>query len=100
MLTRVRIWQLMLYELIVAVCATAILGFLVHYPDITRRPMPPPKSLFFVLIFVLSLVVLTLAVVGVRSSQANTALVIFCSVAIWLLGCYGLVFEWINTFGT
>ncbi len=100
MLTRVRIWQLMLCEFVVAVCVTTILGFLVHYPDVTRRPMPPPKSLFFSLICILSLLVLASVAVGVRSSHANTALVIFCSVAIWLIGCYGLVFVWINTFGT
>jgi hypothetical protein len=100
MLRRVRIWQLILCEIAAALLATALLVVFIHFPDVARRPMPPPKSLFFGLIAFLSLVVLTSAAVGVRISRTGRAVVIVLSIAVWLLGCYALLFVWINTFGT
>ena len=100
MLKRIGIWQVVGLQLLVAALATAALVLFVHYPDVSRRPSPPPKSLFFALIAVVTVAAAALAGAGIRSPQADTALALLFTIVLWLLSCYALVFVWINTFGT
>ncbi len=100
MLTRIRTWQVLAWHLLLAACATGALAHIIHFPDVARRPMPPPKTLFFTCVILFSIATLGFRLAGVRSAQADTGVVLLGTGILWLLGCYGLVFVWINTFGT
>ena len=99
MLTRIRIWHVVGLQLLVAALATAALALFVDYPDVTRRPTPPPKTLFFALIAAVTVAAAALAAAGMRSPQADTALILLFTIVLWLVSCYALAFVWINTFG-
>lgn len=90
----------MLSQFLLAASATAVLACVIHFPDVAHRPVTPPAKLLFFLLLAISIAIITLAVVGTRSARANTAIVLCCSLILWLLGCYGLIFVWVNTFGT
>jgi hypothetical protein len=95
-----RTWQIMLSQLLLTVAATVCLVFAIHFPDVTRRPTPPPTNVLFLLLLSVAVGAITFALVGVRSTKAHTGIVVWSSLILWLLGCYALIFVWINTFGT
>jgi hypothetical protein len=76
------------------------LAVMLHYPDSARRPQPPSCGLAVGLILFVSVAVLALLVLGLRSGEASNAGMITSTIAIWLLGSYALVFIFINTYGT
>ena len=90
----------MLSQFLLAAFATAVLACIIHFPDVARRPTPPPTKLLFSLLIAISIAIIAFAVVGARSARAHTAIVLWCSLVLWLLGCYALIFVWFNTFGT
>jgi drug/metabolite transporter (DMT)-like permease len=95
-----RTWQITLSQLLFAIGAVALLASIIHFPDVARRPMPPPSGVFFFLLILVSAAILAFAIVGARSARVNTKIVFWSSLILWLLGCYALAFVWINTFGT
>lgn len=90
----------MLSQLLVTVAATVYLVFTVHFPDVTRRPTPPPTNVLFFLLISVVLGAMTFALVGATSPKAHTRIVLWSSLILGLLGCYALLFVWVNTFGT
>ncbi len=100
MLKRIGIWQVIALQLAVAAISTLCLAGFIHFPDVSRRPSPPPTKLMFALLVGLPLVLATLAAMSVRRSRADTAVVAVFSLLLWFLGYYGLMFVWINTYGT
>jgi len=98
--TRIRTWQILGVHFALATTAVITLISVVHYPDVTRRPMPPPATLFFQLLIAYSIASMGLMSVGVLAASAHTRVCLIFGAIIWLLGSYGLVFVWINTFGT
>ena len=55
---------------------------------------------FFGLLGGMSLVVLGLFAAGIGPSIRRTLGALIVSAVVWLLASYGLVFIWINTYGT
>jgi hypothetical protein len=100
MLSRIRIWQVMALQVAIGGLSAFCLAAVLHYPDVARRPQPPSCGLAVGLMLFLSAGVLALLALGVRSPKVSTAGVITSTIAVWLLGCYALVFIFINTYGT
>jgi hypothetical protein len=95
-----RTWQIILSQLFLTVSAAVYLVFTVHFPDVTRRPIPPPTNVLFTLLIWVALGAITFAFVGATSTKAHTGIVLWSSLVFGLLGCYALLFIWVNTFGT
>src|SRR5881392_3568372 len=100
MLARIRTWHVLVGPLLFAVVATALLGLVVHFPDVARRPEPPPQELFFILFCVTPILLMLFAAAGVRSPNAKSWVALLSAVSGWVLTWYGLMFVWLNTFGS
>ena len=100
MLARIRTSQILAVHVALATAAIITLVSVVHYPDVTRRPMPPPANVFFALLIAYSIASLGVMTAGVLGTSAHTRSCLVVGGILWVLGCYGLVFVWINTFGT
>lgn len=95
-----RTWQIMVSQLLVTVAATVYLVFTVHFPDVTHRPTRAPTNVLFSLLILVTLGAMTFALVGAADKKAHTVIILWSSLIFWLLGCYALMFVWVNTFGT
>ena len=95
-----RAWQVILLQFLLTVAATAHLVFAVHFHDVKLRPTSPPTNVVIVLLLLVTLGALTFALVGATSTKAHTGIVLWGTLILWLLGCYALMFVWVNTFGT
>jgi len=100
MLNLMRTWQITLSQLFFAIGAAVFLALIIHFPDVARRPTPPPSGVFFSLLTLVSVAILAFAIVGACSTKVNTKIVFWSSLVLWLFGCYALTLVWINTFGT
>jgi hypothetical protein len=100
MLARITTIQVIGCQIISASIAVLVLALSVHFPDWHRRPEPQPAALFLTILISFSIVLALLAAAGVRSQRASKLVVGIAVVIVWLLGLYGLIFVWINTYGT
>ena len=96
----IRTWHVLIGSLLVAIATTVLLALVVHFPDITRRPEPPPQELFFTVFCVSPILLMLLAAMGVRSPNAKSWVALLCGISGWVLTWYGLMFVWLNTFGS
>ncbi len=93
-------WQLMISQLVIGLVSVLLLAFVIRYPDSAHRPMPQPGQLLLALIVADTVAIITLGGAGVQSMEAKTATAIISTVLVWLFTLYGLIFVWINTYGT
>lgn len=100
MFLRIRTWHVLVGPLLVAIAATVLLALVVHFPDVARRPERPPQELFLILFCITPILVMLLAVIGVRSPNAKSWVALLCGISGWVLTWYGLMFVWLNTFGS
>jgi len=100
MLTHIRTWQVLLSQLAVVVAATVGFALFVHFPDVARRPEPPPGVLFLVVFSVTTVLLIFLGAAGVRSPDARSWIAIVSAIVLWCFACYSLMFVWLNTFGS
>ena len=98
MLTRIRFWHIFVAQVFAGAAFVSILALVIHFPDVARRPNPPPVA--GLVLFVL----MTIALVGMHwlyiRIHAHTAVATVVTVLVWLVAIYGFVFVWINTYGT
>ena len=100
MLSRIRTWQVMALQVAIGALSPFCLALMLHYPDSARRPQPPSCALAVGLMLFVSVGVLALLALGLRSGEASNVGVIASTIALWLLSSYALVFIFINTYGT
>jgi hypothetical protein len=100
MLSRIRTWQVVAVQLVIGILSILFLAMAIHYSDVVSRPEPQSgKVLLGFLVFV-SAGFLAVLAAGVRSEKAHTVSVVASTIVVWFLALYGLVFIWINTYGT
>jgi|SRR5579884_2705407 len=100
MLSQIRTWQVLASQMAVAVVVTVLFALVVHFPNLACRPDPPPSALFLVLFCATPLLVMLLAAAGARSPRAKSWLVLSFAILAWCATWYGLLFVWLNTFGS
>jgi hypothetical protein len=100
MLTHPRTWQVIALQMATGILSAVVLAVFLHFPDAARRPEPQSGRVFLAFWLFVSVGILTLLAIGVRSSEASRARVIISTIAVWLLASYALIFLWINTYGT
>src|SRR5436853_335088 len=98
MLQRINTWQVIVLQLAIGCVSTLLLAAVIHFPHDLRRPMPPPAWLLFSLIIFVTVGIIAFAGAGVRSTRAQTAVVILSAIILWLVAFYGLWFVWVNTY--
>jgi hypothetical protein len=100
MLTHSRTWQVIVIQLAIGLGSAVILALFLHYPDTARRPEPQSGRILLAFWLFVSLAILTLLAIGLRSAGASKSGIIASTIALWVLASYALVFLWINTYGT
>jgi hypothetical protein len=84
----------------VAVVAPLALVLLVHFPDQSRRPMPPHSAWFLGLFVLMSAAMAALFVVSPSRSLGRDLGALVLTGVLWLVSSCTLVFIWISTYGT
>jgi preprotein translocase subunit SecY len=96
--SHIRVWHVLIAQVLVGAAFVAILAFLIHFPNVARRPNPPPGGTGLLLF-----VCMSIALVGLsglyRRVRTHPAVATAITVLLWLVTLYGFVFVWINTFG-
>ena len=100
MLLRIHTWHVVLSQLALAVALPVLLALLVHFPDLARRPEHAPQGLFLVSFCGAPILLMFLAAAGVRSPNATSWVGFVSAVFAWAVLWYGLMFVWLNTFGS
>jgi hypothetical protein len=98
MLSRIRLWHILLAQVITGAISVAILAVLVRFPDVAHRPEPAPAgaNLFLFLCMTIAIVALS----GLyRRAGAHQAVATTVTVLLWLVVIYGFVFVLLNTYG-
>ena len=70
------------------------------FPMFPADPSAPPQQLFFVLFCGMPILLMLVAAAGIRSPNAKSWVAFVSAVVGWLLTWYGLMFVWVNTFGS
>ena len=94
------LWKMFGGHVVVGAGAILLLALVVRYPDLARRPMPPPTILLWVLFGLVTIAMPAFFASVMGKSIQITLVAAISTVAIWLLTNYCLVFIWINTYGT
>ena len=98
MLSRIRLWQILIAQVFTGAISVAILALLVRFPDVAHRPEPAPAgaNLFLFVCMTVAMVALS----GLyRRAGTHQAVATTVTVFLWLVAIYGYVFVLLNTYG-
>jgi hypothetical protein len=98
MLSRIRVWHVLIAQVLVGAAFVTILALLIHFPDVSRRADPPPNGTGLMLFVFMSIALVGLSRLYPRV-RTHPAVATAITVLLWLVMLYGFVFVWINTFG-